>query len=174
MCPANPTTEWFACQSNLDSTTVAYLMDNIHDQRTLGTESISVFRPVSGTPPVTYQVRIVAYPIQIRWKAEDFVVTSTSTAAIANKTGNSNSSSSGLSAGAKGGIAVAATVFGLLILALISYRWFKGRKGNRAEDIAAPNPTVNSMYQKAELDAAETQRKPIELPSHQNMVRPEK
>lgn len=153
-------------------------MDNTKDQRSLGTETISVFRPVLGTPPTTYQVRVVAYPIQVRWKAEDRIASSTSSvvsrpttpSATPTTSNTSNSHSSRLSGGAKGGIAAAVTVVGLTALALLGYWWFKRRMAHaRAKNPTTKSPT-NFVYPKAELDAAMIDRRPVELPSFHTSV----
>jgi H+/gluconate symporter-like permease len=155
-------------------------MDNTQDQRSLGTETISVFRPVLGTPPTTYQVKVVAYPIQIRWKAEDRMASSTSSSSVvlgptapsaAPTTSNtSNSHSLRLSGGAKGGIGAAVAVVGLITVALLGYWWFKRRRSSPRAENSTTEPSTNFVYPRAELDAAAIERRPAELPSFHTYV----
>ena len=112
-CPGQSAaaSEWFACGSDLDSTTGAHVMDNINDQHSLWTEKVSWFTLVSAS--VTFQQQVIAYPIQIKWKGVD----RTSTAAPT-PTSGLKKNAGGLSVGAKAGIGVAV---GTLALAIISF-----------------------------------------------------
>lgn len=148
-------------------------MDNLHDQRTLGTEDIQVYRYTISE--ATYQVKLMAYPIQIRWKPEDRLATTTSTDATTSTssnatagTGGSSYQSSGLSTGAKTGIGVGAGVLGLAAIAFIGW-WLRRlavtRRG-KAQN-APTTPNLNYMYQKPELDGGH-----VHVHPGQNMARP--
>jgi len=120
-------------------------MDNINHQYTLYTETIPWFTSVAGS--ITYQQRVVAYPIQIKWKPADRTSTTAPT-----PTSEPIKHSGGLSTGAKAGIGVAV---GLVALAIISFIvWWCLRKKSfprSEEDRSLEHET--SVYPKAEMDA---------------------
>lgn len=146
-CPgrASAASAWWACQSDLDSTTVAQVMDNINAQYTLKTEKIPWFTSV--TASVTFQQRVVAYPIQIKWKATDRTSTTTLT-----PTSEPKKHSGGLSIGAKAGIGVAVGLVALAITSFIVWWCLRKKSFPRSEEDRSLGHET-SVYPKAEMDA---------------------
>lgn len=147
-------------------------MDDLQDQHTLGTEAVTTWRTLGtlGTEVVTYQSRVVAYPIQIRWKQSDrqsatptpataassatpnpvSSTTLTSTNTSAPKSSAESHPSATLSTGAKVGLGVGLGVSGLIVIGAFVWCCSRRRKTARGQRASAP---ANQVYSKAELDA---------------------
>lgn len=137
-------------------------MDNIRDQRTLGTADITAYHPVvDGT---MYQVKVVAYPIQIRWKDEDRLAHSP-TGGLSDTPGGglSDTPAGGLSDGAKIGLGVGLGLLGLILIsaAVFAVVWWRRRR--RQQPLALEPPVNFNVYPKAELDAQHHAPLPGEL-----------
>jgi len=121
-------------------------MDNIDNQYTLYTKTIPWFTTVTGS--ITYQKKVVAYPIQIKWKAAD----RTSTAASA-PTSEPIKHSGGLSTGAKAGIGVSVGLVALAIISFIVWWCLRKKSFPRSEEEDHSPGHETSVYPKAEMDA---------------------
>jgi hypothetical protein len=140
-------------------------MDNLKDQRTLGTEDINIYHYTVSS--VVYNVKVVAHPIQIRWKPEDRLTSTTSTIATSSDAtaDSSEEASSGLSTGAKIGLGVGLGLVGLIVLSAIIW-WLRRRRVTRGPD---QHPPTYEGWQKAELEASnaipgQEPLEPAELP----------
>ncbi|KAH0547702.1 hypothetical protein FGG08_000191 [Glutinoglossum americanum] len=152
--------QWHACHSALTAATTAYLMDNLHDQRTLGIETDSLVN-----------MWHVAYPLQIRWKESDLSAFAAATATATGNTASSTkspmssiespaaasaSSSSdlphGLSTGAAAGIGVGVAV-GVIAMAL-ALGWWIFRRRRNTQAIRPTGQAEEAVYTKPEMDGA--------------------
>ncbi len=172
-CPSSAGwSEWWACQSDLAASTTVILMDNLNDQRTLGTDDVTVWHWTAGG--VVYNSKAVAYPIQIRWKAEDRASTPTPTdpgsstapttgagsGPVESESGQSGEvgggSSPGLSDGAKIGLGIGLGVLGIIAVVSVFLVWFclKRRAVRKTQLPVAPDGNYPAPYGKAELGPA--------------------
>lgn len=114
-------------------------MDNIKDQRTIATTEVTKWQKfrTAGTTTFSGPSQVVVYPLQIRWKPEDHLFTSTTPPNTAPSNTSTSSASSSHSAeggvppksfptGAKVGLAVGLT-FGLIIIGIILWLWKRTR-----------------------------------------------
>ncbi|KAH8882996.1 hypothetical protein GQ53DRAFT_771990 [Thozetella sp. PMI_491] len=124
-------------------------MDNLHDQKTLSIEN--VISPKGTLSSTSYQVRAVAYPIQVRWKAGDVLITGIPSPSASTAPDTSSSKSSELSADAKAGLGAGLGLVGVAALGSFIW-WIRRRVLARRARRQSHSSTENCVYPKAELE----------------------
>ena len=140
------------------------------DQRTVGTEDISsVTQSVSG---VEYTSKVVAYPIQIRWKPGDLTTSSTTSPTNTITDTPTNLVAPADETATKIGVGVGISVLGLILI-VVGVVWYYRRRAVASS--TSPILTTDA-HSKVELEANNVNARwnrvppPAELQAHSRMT----